>query len=85
MRWLILLVSVFTLAACSEVNLTVESESGSLVEKDMKVEGQSGQADLPDLGLAPELENEIWLNTDQPLRLSELGGSVVLLDMWTFG
>ncbi len=40
---------------------------------------------LPDLGLAPELQNEFWLNTDQPLRLAELGGKVVLLDMWTFG
>ena len=42
-------------------------------------------ADLPNLGEAPELTNEIWLNTDQPLRLADLGGKVVLLDMWTFG
>lgn len=42
-------------------------------------------ADLPDLGKAPELENEIWLNTDQPLYLADLRGKVVLLDMWTFG
>lgn len=45
----------------------------------------SAKADLPDLGKAPELENEIWLNTEQPLRLEDLGGKVVLLDMWTFG
>jgi hypothetical protein len=42
-------------------------------------------ADLPDLGLAPELENEVWLNTNQALSLSELEGKVILLDMWTFG
>ena len=42
-------------------------------------------ADLPDLGQAPELENQIWLNTDQALRLEDLRGKVVLLDMWTFG
>ena len=42
-------------------------------------------SELPDLGLAPELQNEIWLNVDQPLRLSELRGSVVALEMWTFG
>jgi hypothetical protein len=43
------------------------------------------RADLPDLGEAPELNNEIWLNIDRPLRLSDLRGQVVLLDMWTFG
>lgn len=40
---------------------------------------------LPDLGPAPELENEVWLNTETPLRLADLGGKVVLLDMWTYG
>jgi thiol-disulfide isomerase/thioredoxin len=40
---------------------------------------------LPDLGPAPELQNEIWLNTDRPLRVAELSGKVVLLEMWTFG
>lgn len=39
----------------------------------------------PDLGLAPELTNEIWLNVDAPLRLSDLRGKVVALEMWTFG
>jgi len=42
-------------------------------------------APLPDLGEAPELENEVWLNVDAPLRLADLRGKVVLLDMWTFG
>jgi thiol-disulfide isomerase/thioredoxin len=40
---------------------------------------------LSDLGRAPELANKVWLNTDQPLRLAELQGKVVLLEMWTFG
>ena len=43
------------------------------------------RADLPDLGEAPELNNDVWLNTDRPLRLSDLHGKVVLIDMWTFG
>jgi hypothetical protein len=41
--------------------------------------------DLPNLGTAPELSNQVWINTDQPLRLAELRGKVVLLEMWTFG
>ena len=40
---------------------------------------------LENLGPAPEWENEVWLNTDRPLPLADLGGQVVLLDMWTFG
>ena len=41
--------------------------------------------DLKDYGTAPEIQNEVWLNTDRPLRLSELQGKVVLLEMWTYG
>jgi len=40
---------------------------------------------LPDLGPAPELTNDIWLNVDAPLRLADLRGKVVAIDMWTFG
>ena len=39
---------------------------------------------MPDFGPVPEFSNEAWLNTDVPLRLSNLRGKVVLLDMWTF-
>ena len=42
-------------------------------------------ASLPDLGPAPELTNDIWLNVDSPLRLADLRGKVVMLEMWTFG
>jgi thiol-disulfide isomerase/thioredoxin len=41
--------------------------------------------DLPDLGPAPELTNETWLNVESPLRLADLGGKVIRLEMWTFG
>jgi thiol-disulfide isomerase/thioredoxin len=41
-------------------------------------------ATLPDLGVAPELNNSVWLNTDAPLRLADLHGKVVGLEMWTF-
>ena len=40
---------------------------------------------LPDLGPAPELKGDVWLNSAAPLRLANLRGQVVLIDMWTFG
>lgn len=45
------------------------------------------RASLPDLGPAPELTNDTWLNVAQasPLRLANLRGKVVAIDMWTFG
>ena len=42
-------------------------------------------ASFPDLGPAPELTNEVWLNVDAPLRLADLRGKVVAIEMWTFG
>ena len=45
----------------------------------------STSATLPDLGLAPELTNDVWLNVDSPLRLADLRGKVVMVEMWTFG
>ena len=48
-------------------------------------ESSSPKAALEDFGLAPELENQVWLNMKEPLRLADLRGKVVLLDMWTFG
>jgi len=43
------------------------------------------RASLPDLGPAPELTNDTWLNVDAPLRLADLRGKVIAIDMWTFG
>ena len=42
-------------------------------------------AAYPDLGPAPELKGDTWLNSAQPLHLAGLRGQVVLVDMWTFG
>jgi hypothetical protein len=41
--------------------------------------------DLPDMGEAPEFQNEIWLNSDGPVTLAAQRGKVVLLEFWTFG
>lgn len=40
---------------------------------------------LRDWGSAPELQNAVWINTERPLRLTDLRGKVVLLEMWTLG
>jgi hypothetical protein len=41
-------------------------------------------ASLQSRGPAPELSNDVWLNSE-PLKLADLGGKVVLIDFWTFG
>ena len=68
---------LFGLAACGIVTAPI-SESESPIT-------MPTTASLPDLGPAPELTNEVWLNVDVPLRLADLRGKVVAIDMWTFG
>ncbi len=46
---------------------------------------QPTKTPFPDLGLAPELNNDVWLNAAAPLKLASLRGKVVLLNMWTYG
>jgi hypothetical protein len=41
-------------------------------------------AGLPSQGAAPELFNEVWLNSE-PLKLADLRGQVVMVEFWTFG
>jgi hypothetical protein len=65
------------LAACGTITTPEpESETSDIMPT---------AASLPDLGPAPELTNEVWLNVDAPLRLADLRGKVVAIDMWTFG
>jgi thiol-disulfide isomerase/thioredoxin len=44
----------------------------------------SGTTSLTNYGPAPEIESLAWLNSNQPLRLENLRGQVVLLEFWTF-
>lgn len=98
-RWIVFLL-VFPLVACSlgSPDQGLESTSDQPANPEGNIDRESpppaipsntppplNRADLPDLGKAPELTNQVWLNTDAPLRLADLGGKVVLLDMWTFG
>jgi thiol-disulfide isomerase/thioredoxin len=43
------------------------------------------RADLPDLGEARELTNDVWINAAEPVTLASQRGRVVLLEFWTFG
>lgn len=43
------------------------------------------KANYPNLGIAPEIENEVWVNADQPVTLASQRGKVVLVEFWTFG
>ena len=74
---------VLPLLACSVP--PTGAQSGASGADEGPAEALPTMANLPDLGEAPELTNEVWLNTDVPLRLADLRGKVVLLEMWTFG
>ncbi len=74
MKRLWLLGLIFGLTACAAAATGTET-----------VTIPRSSASLPDLGPAPELTNETWLNVDAPLRLADLRGKVVAIDMWTFG
>ena len=54
-------------------------------QSQVKESAMPKSASLPDLGPAPELTNDTWLNVEAPLRLADLRGKVVILEMWTFG
>ncbi len=47
-------------------------------------EQQALLAKLRNLGPAPELLNDTWLNS-APLKLADLRGKVVMVEFWTFG
>lgn len=69
MKWILILFIPIILSGCVSTSEDVMQSTAS----------------LPDLGPAPELTNETWLNVDSPLRLADLRGKVVIVEMWTFG
>jgi hypothetical protein len=76
-KWLFFTI-LLLLAACTSASNNQPEISDSKIPQEPAV-------NLPNLGPAPELNNEVWLNTDSPLRLAGLRGKVIALDMWTFG
>jgi hypothetical protein len=86
MKLLLPVILLVLLSACAGVSANespqkVGQETANQAENPSIMEALH----LEDRGPAPELTNQVWLNTDHPLRLAELRGKVVLLEMWTFG
>ncbi len=75
-----------------ESNPIVQKELNRLKGSDMenkitlgKPLDMSSKSVLPNYGKAPEFVGiSKWLNTDKPLKLSDLKGKVVLVDFWTY-
>lgn len=90
----LLLVSILIQAGCSSGG---EQEASDANEVQTPIASPSPQVlmsptqelgpipTLTNLGRAPELTNDVWLNSPEPLRLANLRGKVVLIEMWTFG
>jgi hypothetical protein len=82
------LVLGFGLAACASRSIPLETTP---IQSDNGSTNQSTEVPtlpatlLPDMGPAPDFDNEIWLNTDQSPDLATLRGRVVLVEFWTFG
>ena len=76
--WNVLLAGFF-LVSCAALPGESEPASGPGADSPQPASA------YPDLGPAPELTGETWLNVESPLKLANLRGKVILLDMWTFG
>ena len=99
MKMLLSILLFFMVAACASVDLINLPSNGNVdlitpprtevsePDPDSQVEDPvpSENLHLDNFGPAPELDNQVWLNTEGTLRLEELRGQVVLLEMWTFG
>ena len=47
-------------------------------------EQQAILANLKNQGVAPELTNDTWINSE-PIQLADLRGNVVIVEFWTYG
>lgn len=90
-RWFGWCIAVLMLAGCSNYANDPLRQGGlgsgsEIQDSTDNLEAQpTVQIALQDYGMAPELSNDVWINTERPLRLADLRGKVVLIDMWTYG
>lgn len=80
-------VLIFTTGCVIDVsNQSTSEASGEVAEIPSGLTVAQAQilAGLRDDGPAPELTNEVWLNSE-PLTLADLRGNVVIVEFWTYG
>jgi thiol-disulfide isomerase/thioredoxin len=81
MKKFILLLALFGLTACASApQVSEEPVSQAPAEPE-----EAAPMVLEDKGVAPELRTDEWINSTENLRIENLRGKVVLLNMWTFG
>jgi hypothetical protein len=72
-------------AATEEMMAEDKEEMAEQVNMPQPTEAQQQLlASLEVIGTPPELNNEVWLNSD-PLKLADLQGKVVIVEFWTYG
>lgn len=78
------ILTALLLAACADSSAAPEPMNSSPVPPTPAPKPTPSPA-LPNLGPAPDFNNQVWLNTPAPLNLAALRGKVVLVEFWTFG
>jgi len=85
MKTLSLIAFLLFCTGCSDTSIFSMPKQDIVFPQDIEADKMKPSTGLPDLGEAPEFQTDVWLNVDTPLRLADMKGKVVLVNMWTFG
>jgi hypothetical protein len=77
--------AVLTILLAALTACTTDNQPTRVPTDEPTPEPERPLLDLPDLGEAPEIRNEVWVNANAPVTLADSRGKVVLLEFWTFG
>ena len=80
----LLLIFLLAVTACSATTAPVQTTTSDETETAVPLEPFT-TSPLPILAPAPDWNNDVWINSDKPLRLADVQGKVVLLEFWTYG